>query len=72
MDLAQKLTQIAQRHTSFETLQSQNSDPLDFGEIAVWQLEAALSDAYKLGCKKAETNSLGVSSSDVSKFSSRS
>ncbi|MGH1354083.1 MAG: DUF6900 domain-containing protein, partial [Thalassovita sp.] len=58
--------------TSLEPLQSQNSDPLDFGGIAVWQLEAALSDAYKLGCKKAETNSLGVSSSDVSKFSSRS
>ncbi len=58
MDLAQKLTQIAQRHTSLETLQSQNSDPLDFGDIAVWQLEAALSNADKLGCKKAEANSI--------------
>ncbi|SMO73952.1 hypothetical protein SAMN06265173_11245 [Thalassovita litoralis] len=54
----QQLTTIAQRHTGFDTLETQNSDHLDFGDIAVWQLEAALKDAYDLGRQKAETNSM--------------
>ncbi|MBT25494.1 MAG: hypothetical protein CML60_03725 [Rhodobacteraceae bacterium] len=58
MTMTQKLTQIAQRHTAFETLETRNSDQLDYGDIAVWQLEAALKDAYALGCQKAETNTM--------------
>ncbi|MDF1803003.1 DUF6900 domain-containing protein [Thalassovita sp.] len=56
MTTTQKLTTIAQRHTGFDTLETQKCDQLDFAEIAVWQLEAALRDAYQMGCKKAETD----------------
>lgn len=58
MTMTQKLTAIARRHTSFETLESRNSDHLDFGDIAVWQLEGALKDAYALGRQQVEGNTM--------------
>lgn len=44
------LLEIAARHFhSIETLETQNSDRLDFHDVAVWAIRAALEDAYEAG-----------------------
>lgn len=43
------LTQIARQHLGIETLETRNSDRLDFHEVAVWNLKAALEAAYRAG-----------------------
>jgi hypothetical protein len=44
------LLEIATRHFhSIETLETQNSDRLDFHDVAVWAMRAALEAAYEAG-----------------------
>ncbi len=43
------LTEIARRHLGLQTLAARNSDSLDFHEVAVWSLRAALEAAFELG-----------------------
>ena len=43
------LTLIAQKHLGIETLQTRNSDRLDFHDTAVWCLKDALEAAFKAG-----------------------
>lgn len=43
------LEQIARETTRVETLETRQSDSLDFHDIAVWSLKAALEKAYKAG-----------------------
>jgi hypothetical protein len=45
------LLKIAKYHSSgvIETLETRESDSLDFHTISVWQLKAMLTDAYNLG-----------------------
>ncbi len=43
--------QIAERHLGIETLQERKSDSLDFHEVPVWGLRAALQAAYEAGAK---------------------
>ena len=43
------LTKIAQQHLGIETLETRKSDSLDFHELSVWQIKAALEAAYLLG-----------------------
>lgn len=43
------LTQIAHKYLGVETLYAWNADSMDFHEVAVWQLKAALIDAYNAG-----------------------
>jgi hypothetical protein len=44
------LLEIAMKHFhSIETLETQNSDRLDFHDVAVWAIRAALEDAYEAG-----------------------
>ena len=43
------LTLIAQKHLGIETLQTRNSDSLDFHDPAVWCLKDALDAAFKAG-----------------------
>ncbi|WP_425608285.1 DUF6900 domain-containing protein [Thermomonas flagellata] len=43
------LTQIAQQHLGLETLQTRHADRLDFHDLAVWNLRAALEAAFKAG-----------------------
>ena len=44
------LLEIATRHFhSIETLETQNSDRLDFHDVAVWAIRAAMSEAYEAG-----------------------
>ena len=50
-ELLQKiLTRIAQKHFySVETLETRNSDSLDFHNVAVWAIKEALEDAFIAG-----------------------
>lgn len=43
------LTEIAKKHLSLETLETRNSDSLDFHDVAVWSLKEALQEAYEAG-----------------------
>ncbi len=47
--LDQLLTDIAKKHLSLETLETRNSDGLDFHDVAVWSLKDALQEAYEAG-----------------------
>jgi hypothetical protein len=40
---------IATRHFFIETLETQNRDRLDFHDVAVWAMRAALEAAYEAG-----------------------
>ena len=49
------LLEIATKHFhSVETLEIQNSDRLDFHDVAVWAIRAALEDTYAAGLAAAE------------------
>jgi hypothetical protein len=43
------LAEIAARHLHLETLEARNSDSLDFHDMAVWSIKAALEAAYEAG-----------------------
>lgn len=47
--LDEVLTMIAREHLGIPTLETRLSDSLDFHDVAVWQVEAALKAAYRLG-----------------------
>ena len=44
-----QLLQIAARHFCLETLETRNSDGLDFHNVAVWAIRAALDAAFAAG-----------------------
>ncbi len=46
---AAELLEIAQRHFFLETLETRNSDRLDFHDVAVWAIRNALEDAFEAG-----------------------
>ena len=43
------ILEIATRHFFVETLESRNSDQLDFHDVAVWAIRATLADAFEAG-----------------------
>ncbi len=43
------IAQIAAQHLLIETLETRNRDCLDFHEVPVWGIEAALMAAYAAG-----------------------
>jgi hypothetical protein len=43
------LLEIAQRQFHIETLETRNRDRLDFHDVAVWALRAALEEAFDAG-----------------------
>jgi hypothetical protein len=45
----QALAGIAAEHLGIETLETRNSDSLDFHEVSVWSLQAALEAAFQAG-----------------------
>jgi hypothetical protein len=55
-DLNNQLEQIAIEHLFIETLQTRNSDRLDFHEVSVWGVKAALQAAFEAGRNAASTN----------------
>ena len=50
-------TQIAREHLLIETLEERKRDSLDFHELAIWQIKAALIAAYKAGRQTSKTKS---------------
>ena len=50
------LRDIAERHLFLDTLETRNSDSLDFHEHAVWAIRSALEAAFEAG-RCAATNS---------------
>lgn len=48
-NIDQLLTEIAKKHLNLETLETRNSDNLDFHDVAVWSLKKALQEAYEAG-----------------------
>jgi hypothetical protein len=49
MTITKTLKAIARRHLQLITLETRNSDALDFHDLSVWQLHRALQAAYKAG-----------------------
>lgn len=49
------LLEIAQRQFRIETLETSNWDRLDFHDVAVWSIRAALAEAFEAGRSTAET-----------------
>ena len=47
----QQLSQIAREHLHIPTLDCRNSDRLDFYDVSVWAVKAALNAAYDAGAK---------------------
>jgi hypothetical protein len=43
------LLEIARKHFPLETLEARNSDGLDFHDVAVWSIRAALEAAFAAG-----------------------
>lgn len=44
-----RLLEIARRQFRIETLETRNWDQLDFHDVAVWAIRAALEDAFEAG-----------------------
>lgn len=53
MSTQKTLENIARRHFWVETLETRKSDRLDFHEVAVWNMKAALQEAFEAGQKAA-------------------
>lgn len=51
MTTQQTLEQIARQHLGLATLATRKSDSLDFHDLAVWAVEAALKAAFEAGQK---------------------
>lgn len=47
--LRKEFEKIAKKHLFIDTLETQHSDSLDFHDVSVWGVEAALKAAYELG-----------------------
>jgi len=48
-DIEQAISAIASNHLQIETLETQNSNSLDFHDVVVWSIKAALVEAFELG-----------------------
>lgn len=51
-----RVEEVARKLLGIQTLRAQGMDRLDFHEVSVWGLEAALMEAYRLGQESAKTN----------------
>ncbi|MBU2763801.1 DUF6900 domain-containing protein [Acidithiobacillus caldus] len=52
-DIDRQLQQIALDHLFIDTLETRNSDRLDFHEVSVWAVKSALVAAYQAGRQAA-------------------
>lgn len=50
------ILEIAQRQFRLETLETRNRDRLDFHDVAVWALHAALEEAFEAGRRAGPAN----------------
>ena len=51
-----QLLEIAQRQFRIETLETRNWDRLDFHDVAVWAIRAALEEAFEAGRRAGSTD----------------
>lgn len=51
----QLFKEIAKEHLNMETLETRNSDSLDFYDVSVWGIAAALEAAYQAGLNVMES-----------------
>lgn len=54
--LDQLFQQIALDHLFVDTLETRNSDRLDFHEVSVWGIKTALQAAFDAGMQAASSN----------------
>ena len=54
----QLLQRIAAEHLFVETLETRNSDRLDFYDVSVWGIRQALIDAFEAGRLASSNNTL--------------
>jgi hypothetical protein len=40
--------------TSIDSIENQNSDRLDFHDVAIWEIKEAIETAYRLGYQQAQ------------------
>jgi len=52
-DIDRQLQQIALDHLFIDTLETRNSDRMDFHEVSVWAVKSALMAAYQAGRQAA-------------------
>ena len=52
--LDQQMQQIALDHLFIETLETRNSDRMDFHEVSVWGVKSAMMAAYEAGRQAAK------------------
>ena len=52
--LDKQMQQIALDHLFIETLETRNSDRMDFHEVSVWGVKSALMAAYEAGRQAAQ------------------
>ena len=57
----QLLQQIALDHLFVSTLETRNSDRLDFHDVSVWGIKSALQAAFEAGRKAASTTNTPIS-----------
>ena len=57
------ILKIAQTKLGFATLETRHRDFLDFKEVAVWQVRAALEEAYEAGFRAGQVKRVGMSDS---------
>ncbi len=50
------ISEIAVKFLGVKTLETQNSDALDFHDLAVWTLKAALEAAFNAGCQSVKNH----------------
>lgn len=55
-ELAKAFDEIAQEYMSIDTLETRNSDSLDFYDCSVWSIRNALAKAYEMGKAEKEAN----------------
>lgn len=51
----QNINKIAREILDLETLETRNSDSLDFHDLAVWEIRKALEAAYRAGRESTNT-----------------
>lgn len=54
-----QLLEIAQRQFRIETLETQHWDRLDFHDVAVWAIRAALEEAFEAGRRAGPSEPTG-------------
>lgn len=55
-DISEEIERIAKEYLRVATLQTRRSDSLDFHDLAVWEIRAALTAAYMSGASHGKTN----------------